>query len=197
MWSPLNVRYGCEIEDITILCHNGRYCIHDDSHNAPEDQGVSHVYRNVRCIYQYSGEKGFNNTIGFGFSQKNQYLFENCIFSMIGCPEDSPNHSVFYGHAAGGKTPLQAEDGPSILLRDCQLLGGQANNRAARLQNLYRGPLHVKTRFENCQVQGGLYLTLYHEDAQQAFDVELVDSGRPAVLVDQEERNPYPVRIFE
>lgn len=184
VWSPLNVRYACEVENITIDCHFGRYCIHDDSHNHVTDRGVAHIYRNVHCIYHFSEDGiGFNNTIGFGFSQQNNYLFENCVFEMVDCPEDSLHHSAFYGHAASGRE-LVAEDGPTILVKNCRILGSAENNRTVRLQCLNRCPLHVKARFEDCEIEGGVNLNLYYEDAEHAYDVELVNSGAPPLLVD-------------
>ena len=195
-WSPLNIRYACHVENITIHCKYGRYCIHDDSHNGETDRGVTHRYRNVRCIYDYSEDgMGFNNTIGFGFSQKNQILFENCELVMRGCPADSPDHSAFYGHGASGRAVL-AEESPTITVKNCRLLGGEKNGRTIRLQCLNRVPLHIVTLFENCTVEGGVYLTLYREDALQAFDVTLRSCGAPPVRIDRPEENPYPVKLL-
>ncbi len=194
VWAPLNIRYGCCVENIAIRCHYGRYCIHDDSHNAPEDQGTDHVYRNVRCFYTYSEDrKGFNNTIGFGFSQKSRIRFENCTFRMLDVPEGA-KCSAFYGHAASGRKLIE-EEGPEIIVENCTIDGGQDNYRCAKLQCLNRVPLHVKTVFRNTVIAGGLYLNLYTEDALHAFDVLLENCGNPPVTADRAESNPYPVRI--
>ena len=192
-WSPLNVRYGCIVENITIQCKYGRYCIHDDSHNHGLDQGTRHVYKNVRCVYEYSDQKkGFNNTIGFGFSQRSEYYFEDCTFEMKNCPPGDPHHSAFYGHAASGDS-LMREEGPKIVVRNCELLGGKANKRTARLQCLNTCPLHVETLFTDCKIEGGLELQLYTDNAMQAFDVTLRNSGNPMVLCTG--KNPYPVNV--
>ena len=48
-WSPLNILGACHIENVEIYCKNGRYCIHDDSHNAY--QNTVHYYKHVRCFF--------------------------------------------------------------------------------------------------------------------------------------------------
>lgn len=192
-WSPLNVRYACHIENISIHCKYGRYCIHDDSHNAVDDQCVTHTYKNVRCVYEYSdGGYGFNNALGFGFSQKNNYIFEDCRFEII----TNGNNSAFYGHSSSG-TALNADESPSVTVKNCIIVGGSNNNRVVRLQSLNKSPLKIKTLFEGCYIDGGIYLTLYYDDAIQAFDVTLLKSGNPIQTIDQSDVNPYSIKIYE
>lgn len=192
-WSPLNVRYACHIENITIHCKYGRYCIHDDSHNAADDQGVNHTYKNVKCIYEYSEDGyGFNNTIGFGFSQKNTYLFEDCYFEN----RTTGSNAAFYGHGASG-TALNADESPSVTVKNCIIIGGSNNKRVVRLQSLNKSDLRTRALFEDCYIDGGIYLTLYYDDAVQAFDVTLLKSGNPTQTIDQPENNPYPINIYE
>ena len=196
-WSPLNVRYGCHVENISIHCKYGRYCIHDDSHNAESDRETVHRYKNVRCDYEYSEDgKGFNDTIGFGWAQKNRIEFEDCELVIRGCPADSPHHSVFYGHGASGDRPLEAES-PCLIIKNCLILGGKENNRTIRLQCLNRVPLRIRTVFESCHIEGGLDVNLYREDAVHAYEVTFLHSGRPSAKIDRPETNPYPIRYFE
>ena len=191
-WSPINVRYACHIENITIHCKYGRYCIHDDSHNAADDQGVNHTYKNVKCIYEYSEDGyGFNNTIGFGFSQKNTYLFEDCYFEN----RTTGNNSAFYGHGASGTNVAESES-PNIIVKTCIIVGGNNNNRAVWLQCLNRAALRIQTLFENCHINGGFQITLYYDNATQAFDVTLLNSGNPNCTIDNATENPYPVKIY-
>ena len=193
-WSPLNVRYACYVENITIYCKYGRYCIHDDSHNDVDDRGVKHIYKDVRCVYDFSADKkGFNNTIGFGFSQKSEYIFENCEFVMQNCPPGDVNHSAFYGHAASGDS-LDPEESPIIRIENCKIVGDRGNDRTVRFQSLNTCMLHAKAYIRNTKIVGGLYLTLYKEGAIQAFEVFLENSGDPLLKLDQSGSNPYPVK---
>lgn len=189
-WSPLNLWYGGNtVENITIRCKNGRYCIHDDSHNAYT--GFKNVYKNVRCIYTQSDSGyGFDNVCGFGFEDKCTYEFDNCLFQFVG----NGNHGAFYGHE--GST-----GGGSIIVRNCVILGGDDNNNMAiRLQTLYNpeGATRIRTQFGGCYVQGGIRLLNGNADGQQRFDVILLKSGNP----DQSsaypnKTNPYPITVYQ
>lgn len=195
-WSPLNIIAPCYIENITVYCKNGRYAIHDDSHNAANDQGSQHIYKNVRAIYELSdldaqGRRlGFNNTIGNGIAQGAEHLFEDCVFEFRG----SNAYSAFYTHESGSKNPDYA---PTLTFRRCQFLGGEGNTRTIRLQNLATIDLHILTLIEDCVIEGGIYLTIYKETSAQHFDVTVRRSGNPPVKIDKPEDNKYPVKFEE
>lgn len=182
-WSPLNLRYACEIENITIEVENGRYCIHDDSHNDSSDQGVSHVFRNVRCIYHQSS-KGFNNVTGFGFSSRNTYLFENCQFIFDG----TGAYHAFYGHGASGST-LNIKNSPNITFNNCVFKA--SNGNAIRLQNLATTGLDIKTTINSCYLDGDLRFENYTAGAVQGFEVMLLKSGSPNIT-----HNSYVVNMI-
>ncbi len=195
-WSPLNIIGPCYIENIEIFCKNGRYAIHDDSHNAANDQGSKHIYKNVRAIYEYSDVNaagkllGFNNTIGNGMAQGTEFLFEDCYFEFRG----SNSHCAFYTHESGSKNPTYV---PTLTFRNCEFWGGEGNTRTVRLQNLATADLQIPTVFEDCIIEGGLYLTIYSENSAQHFDVTLIRSGNPPVMIDKPDENRYPVKIEE
>lgn len=191
-WSPLNVLGACHIENIEIFCKNGRYCIHDDSHN--KFQNTVHYYKHVRCIYELSDmvddkRLGFNNTIGNGMAQGTKFEFESCTFQFLG----GGNHSAFYTHESGRENP---ENAPSLIFRNCLFLGSQDNDRVLRLQNLATADLRIQTRLESCYLDGGIYLTIYQETSTQHYDVTLINSGNPPQRIDRPEENPYPIKIY-
>lgn len=192
-WSPLNILGACHIENIQIYCKNGRYCIHDDSHN--RYQNTVHYYKHVRCTYEYSdvyeGRRlGYNNTIGNGMAQGTKFQFDSCTFEFLG----GGNHSAFYTHESGRQNP---ENSPTLIFNNCLFLGSPDNDRVLRLQNLALTPLHIHTRLESCVLVGGIYLTIYREDSAQHYDVTLIRSGNPPQRIDREEENPYPIQIYE
>ena len=195
-WSPLNIIAPCYIENIEVFCKNGRYAIHDDSHNAANDQGSQHIYKNVRAIYELSdidsqGRRlGFNNTIGNGIAQGAEHLFEDCLFEFRG----ANTYSAFYTHESGSKNP---ENSPTLTFRGCTFLGGEGNTRTIRLQNLATTDLHIVTTIEDCYIEGGIYLTIYKDTSAQHFDVTVIRSGNPPVMIDKPEENKYPVKIEE
>ncbi len=192
-WAPLNVLGQCHVENIEIHCKNGRYCIHDDSHN--KYTNVNHYYKNVRCIYELGDVKdgrqlGLENTIGFGFAQGCKFEFEDCTFQFVG----EGNRSAFYGHDDGWENP---ENAPSIIIKNCLILASEHSDCALRLQNLaIPGVDRIQTRVESCRIVGGLYLTIYHQEGKQSFDVTLINSGNPPQRIDRPEENRYTVNVF-
>ena len=191
-WSPLNILGACHIENIEIYCKNGRYCIHDDSHN--QYQNTLHYYKHVRCIYELGDHKdgkllGFNNTIGNGMAQGCKFEFEDCTFQFVG----GGRHSAFYTHETGHLNP---ENAPSLFFRHCLFLGSADNDRVLRLQNLASADLRIITRLDSCYLLGGIYLTIYKETSAQHFDVTLLHCGNPSQLIDREAENKYPMKVY-
>ena len=192
-WSPLNIQGACHIENIEIFCKNGRYCIHDDAHNA--NKNTVHYYKHVRCTYELSDEKdgkrlGFNNTIGNGMGQGCKFEFDDCTFQFVG----GGDHSAFYTHEAGSEHP---ENAPSLIFRNCLFLGSEDNKRVLRLQNLAPADLQIPVRVESCYFLGGIYLTIYKPFSAQHYDVTLITSGNPPQLIDRAEENRYPIKVYQ
>ncbi|MBE6871933.1 MAG: hypothetical protein E7491_08275 [Ruminococcaceae bacterium] len=190
-WSPLNIVGACHIENIEIRCKNGRYCIHDDGHNA--NQNTSHTYKHVRCVYEMSDIKdgkrlGFNKTVGNGMAQGTKFEFEDCTFQFAG-----GNQPAFYTHEDGRKDP---ENSPSLIFKHCLFLSSEDSDRALFLQNLATADLHILTRIESCCFLGGIYLHIYRDESAQHFDVTLINSGNPKQHVDREEENRYPIKVY-
>ncbi len=191
-WSPLNILGECYIENIEVHCKNGRYCIHDDSHN--RYQNTTHYYKHVRCVYELGDCKdgkllGFNNTVGNGMSQGCKFEFEDCTFQFLG----GGNHSAFYTHDSGGDNPRNV---PSLIFKHCLFLGGTDNYRVLRLQNLASADLHILTRVESCFISGGIHLTIHSDASAQHYDVTLINSGNPPQKIDKEAENRYPIKVY-
>ncbi len=191
-FSPLNVTHTCHIENIEIHCKYGRYCIHDDSHNALSTRATIHLYRNVRCVYEYSEDgKGFNNVIGFGFSENSRYIFEDCSFEMKNCPEGDCDYASFYGHTP---TAVDGENGATIIIRRSKINSGENAKRACRLQNLNTKNHRATVRIEDTEIVGGIRLESASAEVLQSFDLTLKNSGKPQITIDFPEKNSYPVK---
>ena len=197
-WSPLTIRYACHIENVEIYCKYGRYCIHDDSHNDETDQGVVHTYKNVKAVYDYSDDSyGFNECIGFGFSQKSTYVFENCTFIYNENPDvaASKNRSAFYGHSASGSQTKA--DSARIIVKDCVCVAGATSTNAFRLQSLNTSDLRIITDVIGTYIDGKVKLTIYDSSRKQAFDCTFLHSDVEAsrITID-DDNNQYPVKIY-
>ena len=76
--SCLNVIYkNFYMENVTILCGNCRYGIHDETGGTYTDG--THTYKNVK-IYKDAISYGYQQAFGCGFSPRQTLSFENCVF---------------------------------------------------------------------------------------------------------------------
>ena len=192
-WSPLNIKAGCWIENINIVCANGRYGIHDDP-GTGKYGNTEHVYKNVSVAYtEDDANYGRLNTIGFGFAQNSRYLFENCELVYNG----SNSHGVFYGHDSG-------VGNASIIVNNCIFRSNVPDEtKAVRLQTIQSTPTNPgynKIIISGTYIQSGVNYNLYNDTAQQAFDVVLLDSGEPTFTTSKPAgnttENPYTPRIY-
>lgn len=193
-WAPLNIINTCYVENIEIYCKNGRYCIHDDSHN--KDKDATHYYKNVRCVFEVgdtnaAGQRlGFNSATGNGMAQGATFIYEDCTFEYKGTLKGS----AFYTHESGERDPLHV---PTLTFRNCTFIGGASNPNVVRLQSLAQAYLQIPTRFENCTIDGGIYMEIYKDYSHQHYDVTLVKSGNPPVTIDRENENRFRVKVEE
>ena len=193
-WSPLNVYGNVTIENLKIRAKNCRYCLHNDDHN--NYQNATQHYKNVIFSYSMSDtaggqQLGFNNTVGFGIAKGSHHIYDNCEFYFYG----SGNHSAFYGHDTNnGKDGL-------IELNNCKIWGSDyTNNQTVRLQTLATSAGHVKVKFNNCYIIGGLRFEEYYSNSPQNFEVDLINSNVvPVTRVNNQGgsiTDPYEVRWF-
>lgn len=175
-WSPLNIYGSVEIENITVLGHNCRYCLHNDDHNAYP--GAVQIYRNCKFVYTHSDTNasdqllGFNTTIGFGIQKDGTHIFDGCEIVI----DSTENQSAYYGHESSG-----AVNG-SLILRNCIIRSTNFdNNRTLRFQSLSGEQGHVCVSVENCYINGGIRMHMYHVNDPQNFDVTLTNCNRVPV----------------
>lgn len=189
-WSTLNILGKCHIENIEIYCKNGRYCIHDDSHN--RYQNTTHFYKNVRCIYEMGDTKdgkqlGMNFTTGNGMAEGCEFIYRDCTFRFIG--GDRP---AFYTHECAGE---DTDNAPILLFENCQFSGGENNAKTVMLQSVTGVNMRIPTMIKDCCIQGGIYLMLYSEASKQHYDVKIISSGDPPEICNRGE-NPYPIKYL-
>ena len=175
-WSPLNIYGSVEIENLTVVCHNCRYCLHNDDHN--HYQKSYQYYKNIRFLYTYSDlntanlRLGFNNTIGFGIQEGSTHVFEDCEIYM----DTTTNSGVYYGHESAN-----AKNG-RLILKNCRIHSSNFSNTSViRLQSLATSSGNVEALFENCYINGGLRLEMYYTTSPQNFSVTFVNCNKVPV----------------
>lgn len=173
-WSPLNIYGSVEIENVTVVGHNCRYCLHNDDHG--EYDGVKQIYRNCRFLYTLSDSDaqdrrlGFNNTIGFGINNGSTHIFEDCEIYL----DTTGNQSAYYGHDSSA-----GSDG-FLILKNCRIhTSNFSSTRGIRLQTLtHNNAGKVTTLFENCYINGRVELTMEYSDTIQSFSVRFVNCNK-------------------
>lgn len=184
MLSPLNVAGGCYVENISIVCKNGRYCIHDDPQTRTEYYGMKHIYKNVKCTSKvHDTSYGMNYVIGFGFTDESEYIFENCVFV------NEADGTAFYGHNSQTSGILNANSGASVTCKGCAF-STISTTRFALLQNLSTTKQRLKTLFESCYLPLPINVTEV-SGAAQSFDITIIKSDN--INVNMPADNTYPV----
>lgn len=187
MLSPLNVAGGCYVENISIICKNGRYCIHDDPQTRSQYYGMKHIYKNVKCTSKvHDTGYGFNYVIGFGFSDNSEYIFENCVFI------NEADGTSFYGHNTQTSGILNADSGATVSCKGCAFITASAS-RFALLQNLSTTKQRLKTLFENCYLPVAINVTEV-SGAAQSFDITILRCNN--INVNMPADNTYPVAKY-
>jgi hypothetical protein len=80
LFSPLNIAGTCRIENITVLCKNGRYCIHDEGRGSSDYDNAVHEFINVRAELLADSTYDYTNAYGSGHNRGMKLLFDSCEF---------------------------------------------------------------------------------------------------------------------
>lgn len=163
-WSPLNVRRAVEVENISIYCTKGRYCVHDDSQNEADDKGVDHIYRNVRMTYKVTTGFGLWCALGAGMSTRNRYRFDNCTFEI------DYSGKAFYMHNHNDFTTVK--NCPDLVVNNCLMIADTES--AVWLQNLTGTQVRVDASFYNCSINSLFTVSNSASSKKQSFNVTLV-----------------------
>lgn len=173
-WSPLNIYGSVDVENITVIGHNCRYCLHNDDHNAYTN--VEQHYKNVRFLYYYSdvnsqGQRlGFNHAIGFGIQAGSKHIYEDCEMYI------DDGGSAYYGHEG------ESSKNGFLILRNCRIHSGNfSNDRVIRLQSLAESQGKVNALFESCYINGGLDLNMYNTNSPQNYETVFVNCNKVPV----------------
>ena len=81
--SPINIQGSVELENLTIIGDNCRYCIHDESGSNVEFTGSIKKYKNIHLKKTQSSGYGFQQAYGCGFDKDFYFEFDNCVFEGI------------------------------------------------------------------------------------------------------------------
>lgn len=152
--SPINTTGNNELENVTVICGNGRYCIHDDTLGISSYFNTRIRMKNVRCIKLPREQKdgqylGYSNVYGAGWDCGKVYEFVNCYF------ENKTSNRAFYGHTRG-KDITSITQSPQITMRNC--IFNTSNPIAIFFGNgnTIDGCLDIKVELDSCWIGGSI-----------------------------------------
>lgn len=146
--SPINIRGTCNIENLTIIADNCRYCIHDESSGDNTFLGANKKFRNIKCIKQRSGNVGYSQAYASGIDADQHVIFEGCYFeSKNNLPFSIHNRIIANGNAIAHSA--------SIEIDNCAFVSSE-NSFGIRLGSATSEQQNITTRISNSYISKGV-----------------------------------------
>lgn len=199
LFSPINLSDdNITIENVEIICSNGRYCIHDECGVRWEDatakfQKITHKYINVRAI-RTAKTYGNVQAYGGGSSAEGMYVFENCLFS-------SPLTNVWSTHANSNN--VQGNGGCKFIFNNCIFDTDTPSGGTVRFINgeFFKNKNNVS--FNSCYINGDIMVTYSGSgseavaDRKQTYDITALKTTVNEIVIDGEYGSaPYTPKSY-
>ena len=160
--SCINVIYeNFHMENITIICGNCRYAIHDETGGTY--QGGKHTYKNVK-LYKEATSVGHQQVFGCGFSPMQTLDFEQCVFNSRRYPFSCHNNGAFN------------IDNAVINARNCIFNTKNTDTQTIMFGNVNGKQVKVSVNLSNCYIKEKVYIKNESTtERPNAFDITLLN----------------------
>lgn len=200
--SPVNVLGSCIIENVTINCKNGRYCIHGDALGNVNYSGSRWIFKGVKC-YRQENKTGSNfaATIGFGLDEKQYLEFDNCYF------ENDGTGRAFYVHSRTNNSlnqPITEANSSTVLVRNSEI--NTTNDLLCTSLGVSQGCVaRIDIKFENTWFSGQLRIndegSYTSGDRANVYNLTLLNckfSPNPTLtyIEIRDTNNKYPPKLY-
>lgn len=130
VFSLLNFRNVCEIENLTMYSKNCRYTVHDDF----QSSNNTYCYRMIKdCIF--IGENCcYGSVYGSGLKGNADWNFVNCVFDGTKCSPTGNGGNAFSNH-----NNINVTTSSVITFENCRLLNDDVTYNALRLLSMTNG----------------------------------------------------------
>ena len=181
--SCINVIYeNFHMENITIICGNCRYAIHDETGGTY--QGGKHTYKNVK-LYKEATSVGYQQVFGCGISPRETLDFEQCIFNSRRYP--------FTCHNSGSCDI----DNAIINARNCIFNTKNTDTQSIMFGNSNGKQVKVSVNLSNCYIKEKVYIKNESTNEKpNAFDVTLLNCSGSSNVEVACATNIYEPKIF-
>lgn len=196
LFSPLNISYATDIENIKIDCTNCRYAIHFETNGLIEYADGKSRFKNLVC-HKKSGRFGNPQVFGSGIGRRNQWEFDSCIFTS-----DMPN--IWTTHTNTSKE----DDSCTIVFNNCIFtndIESETTKKWELVQFISGGAkighkcTHNYVRMNNCYVGGRVGLSYQGSETEekQQFDLIMLKCDTQGVNISEKfGENPYVPKIY-
>lgn len=196
LFSPLNISYATEIDNIKIECTNCRYAIHFETNGLTEYADGKSRFRNLIC-HKKSGTFGNPQVFGSGVGRRNQWEFESCTFM-------SDMTNIWTTHTNTSKE----DDSCNIIFNDCIFandIESEATKKWELVQFISGGAKighkckHNYVRMNNCYIGGKIGLSYQGTETgeKQQFDLIMLKCDTQGVSISEKfGENPYIPKIY-
>lgn len=196
LFSPLNISYATEIDNIKIECTNCRYAIHFETNGLAEYADGKSRFSNLIC-HKKSGTFGNPQVFGSGIGRRNQWEFDSCTFM-------SDMTNIWTTHTNTSKE----DDSCNIIFNDCIFandIESEATKKWELVQFISGGAkighkcTHNYVRMNNCYVGGRVGLSYQGSETEekQQFDLIMLKCDTQGVNISEKfGENPYIPKIY-
>ena len=196
LFSPLNISYATDIENIKIDCTNCRYAIHFETNGLIEYADGKSRFKNLVC-HKKSGRFGNPQVFGSGIGRRHQWEFDSCIFTS-----DMPN--IWTTHTNTSKE----DDSCTIVFNNCIFtndIESETTKKWELVQFISGGAkighkcTHNYVRMNNCYVGGRVGLSYQGSETEekQQFDLIMLKCDTQGVNISEKfGENPYVPKIY-
>lgn len=196
LFSPLNISYATEIDNIKIECTNCRYAIHFETNGLAEYADGKSRFSNLIC-HKKSGTFGNPQVFGSGIGRRNQWEFDSCTFV-------SDMTNIWTTHTNTSKE----DDSCNIIFNDCIFandIESEATKKWELVQFISGGAKighkckHNYVRMNNCYIGGKVGLSYQGTETgeKQQFDLTMLKCDTQGVSISEKfGENPYIPKIY-
>ncbi len=195
IFSTINTRGTCTIDNIEIRCKNGRYCIHDETGSDDRFTGAIKRFKNLKCIHLASDDSvaSMHQCVGGGLHKSMFIEYENCYFES-----HHPKYGNVFSYHNSNST-MEMKDSSRINIKDCIFLKNENNpNATVRFGNCNNTLTDIKVNINSSYINGSLSITneFSSPSLTNAFNVTLLNCNDISTSIDAT-NNQYNVKIYK
>ena len=195
IFSTINTRGTCTIDNVEIYCKNGRYCIHDETGSDEAFTGAIKKFKNLKCVHFASDDSvaSMHQCVGGGLHKSMFIEYDNCYFES-----QHPKYGNTFSYH-NSNSLMEMKDSSRINVKNCIFIKNENNpNEIIRFGNCNTTLTDVKVNISSSYIGGDLLVTneFSSNSLINAFNVSLLNCNDISTSIDAT-NNQYNVKIYK